>query len=426
MLCRIFYREIRHRWGSFVLGALALALAAGAVVASRVVLASHDERTADLLEQATAQQEEKLALMGDEMRKAMLQLSFNCVVLPAGQDLAEWHRQDYGSLTMPEEYASRLRDSRIVTVRHFLPSLQRRVLWPEVNRQILLVGSRGEVPDLHQRPKKPMVQPVPDGTIVLGYELHDSLGLKVGGTVTLMGRQFTVSRCHEQRGSKDDITAWIPLRDAQELLGEPGRLNAILALECLCAGGTEALAVVRRDIMAILPDTQVVEIDSRVIARAEARFKLAAAAKATLAQEEATRATLRQQRERRASLILLVIVLACAVWLATLTALNASQRRDENALLRTLGLSTPRLFALILGRALLTAALGGVLGVAFGDLAGRQLARLLDGQVPQLAAYPAQTLWLAFGAALLLALLAAWLPALAAALRDPADELRER
>jgi len=298
MLCRIFYREIRHRWGSFVLGALALALAAGAVVASRVVLASHDERTADLLEQATAQQEEKLALMGDEMRKAMLQLSFNCVVLPAGQDLAEWHRQDYGSLTMPEEYASRLRDSRIVTVRHFLPSLQRRVLWPEVNRQILLVGSRGEVPDLHQRPKKPMVQPVPDGTIVLGYELHDSLGLKVGGTVTLMGRQFTVSRCHEQRGSKDDITAWIPLRDAQELLGEPGRLNAILALECLCAGGTEALAVVRRDIMAILPDTQVVEIDSRVIARAEARFKLAAAAKATLAQEEATRATLRQQRER--------------------------------------------------------------------------------------------------------------------------------
>jgi len=426
MLCRIFYREIRHRWGSFVLGALALALAAGAVVASRVVLASHDERTADLLEQATAQQEEKLALMGDEMRKAMLQLSFNCVVLPAGQDLAEWHRQDYGSLTMPEEYASRLRDSRIVTVRHFLPSLQRRVLWPEVNRQILLVGSRGEVPDLHQRPKKPMVQPVPDGTIVLGYELHDSLGLKVGGTVTLMGRQFTVSRCHEQRGSKDDITAWIPLRDAQELLGEPGRLNAILALECLCAGGTEALAVVRRDIMAILPDTQVVEIDSRVIARAEARFKLAAAAKATLAHEEATRATLRQQRERRASLILLVIVLACAVWLATLTALNASQRRDENALLRTLGLSTPRLFALILGRALLTAALGGVLGVAFGDLAGRQLARLLDGQVPQLAAYPAQTLWLAFGAALLLVLLAAWLPALAAALRDPADELRER
>lgn len=426
MLCRIFFREIRHRWGSFVLGALALAVAAGAVVASRVVLASHDERTAALLEQATAQQEEKLAVMGDEMRKAMLKLSFNCVVLPAGQDLAEWHRQDYGSLTMPEEYATRLRDSGIVTVRHFLPSLQRRVLWPEVNRHILLVGSRGEVPDLHQRPKKPMVQPVPDGTIVLGYELHDSLGLTVGDAVTLMGRQFTVSRCHEQRGSKDDITAWIPLRDAQELLGEPGRLNAILALECLCAGGTEALAIVRRDIMAILPDTQVVEIGSRVVARAEARFKLAAAAEATLAQEKATRAALRQERERRASLILLLVVLACAVWLATLTALNASQRRDENALLRTLGLSTPRLFTLILGRALFTAALGGVLGVPFGDLAGRQLARLLDGQAPHLAAYPARTLWFAFGAALLLALLAAWLPALAAALRDPADELRER
>ncbi len=427
MLCRIFTREIRHRWGTFVLGALALAVAAGTAVASRVVLASHDERTAERLEQIAAQQQEKLALMGDEMRKAMLKLSFNCVILPAGQDLAEWYRQDYGALTMPDEYADRLRDSKIVTVRHFLPCLQRRVLWPEANRHILLVGSRGEVPDLHKRPKKPMVQPVPDGTIVLGYELHNSLGLKTGDKATFMGREFTVSRCHEQRGSKDDITAWIPLQDAQELLQEPHRINAILALECLCAGGTDALAVVRRDILAILPDTQVVEIGSRIVARAEARFDLAKAAKATLAQEEASRAQLRQQRQDRASLILLVVVSACAVWLATLTALNASQRRNEHALLRTLGLSTPRLFVLILGRALLMAVLGGVVALAFGNLAGRQLARLLDGQTPaQFAAFPAQTVWLAFGASLLLALLAAWLPALAAVLRDPAEELRER
>lgn len=424
MLCRLFCREIRHRWGTFALGILALAVAAGALVAARVLLASHDERTAERLAQAAARQDETLAQMADEMRKAMLQLSFNCVILPAEQDLAEWYRQDYGTRTMPEDYATRLSTSKIVSIRHLLPYLQRRILWPEVGRHILLVGSRGEVPDLHRNPKKPMVQPVPEGAIVLGHELHQSLGLKTGDKATLMGREFTVGNCHEQRGSKDDITAWIPLPDAQELLGEPGRINAILALECLCIG-PEAIGVVRRDITGILPDTQVVEIGSRIIARAEARYKLAAAARETVARERAAREELRGQREERANLFSLIAVSVSAVWLVILTAVNASQRREESALLRTLGLSTPRLLVLLLGRAVLAAVLGGAAGLLAGGAAGRYLARLLDGQAPALAALPFRTIGLAFGSALILAVLAAWLPAFAAVLRDPAEELRE-
>jgi ABC-type lipoprotein release transport system permease subunit len=424
MLCRLFCREIRHRWGTFLLGILALAVAAGALVAARVILASHDERTTELLEQATRRQDETLALMADEMRKAMLQLSFNCVVLPASQDLGEWYREDYGTQTMPEDYATRLSTSKIVSIRHILPSLQRRILWPEVNRHILLVGSRGEVPDLHRNPKKPMVQPVPEGSIVLGYELHQSLGLKPGDKTALMGREFTVGRCHEQRGSKDDITAWIPLPDAQNLLGEPGRINAILALECLCIG-PDAIGVVRRDITGILPDTQVVEIGTRIIARAEARYKLGAAARETVAREKAAREELRRQREDRANLVSLTVVSVCAVWLVILATVNASQRREESALLRTLGLSTPRLLILLLGRALLAAVLGGLVGILLGCGTGCILARLLDGHAPPLATLPFRAIGLAFGSALVLALLAAWLPAFAAVLRDPAEELRE-
>jgi ABC-type lipoprotein release transport system permease subunit len=425
MLCRLFFREIRHRWATFLLSVLSLAVAGGALIASRLVVASHDARTAEILEQTAAEQKEKLAYMGDQMRRAMLKLSFNCVVLPIDQDLAEWHRQDYGSKTMPEDYVVKLAHSGIFTVRHFLPSLQRRTLWPEQRRQILLVGSRGEVPNWDKGPKAPMVQPVPEGSIVLGYELHTSLGLEVGDKTTLMGREFTVSRCHEQRGNKDDITAWIPLHDAQDLLGQPGRINAILALECLCAGH-DALARVRKDVTAILPDTQVVEVGSRVIARAEARYKLRDAAKATLAKEKATREALRAKRETRAKLITGIVLVACALWLAVLTAVNASQRRDENAVLRTFGLSTAKLLSLILGRSLFTALLGALLGIGLGGFAGRQFARLLDGTTVALPQPSAHVVWVALVATLVLALLAAWLPALAAVLRDPADELRER
>ena len=425
MLCRLLLQEIRHRWFTFALSALALAVAAGALVASRTVLASHDARTDQLLAQTTKEQKKGLAVMAEEMRKDMLKLSFNCVILPADQDLAEWHRQDYGSKTMPEKHVRTLADSGIVTVRHFLPSLQRRTLWPEQGRQILLVGSRGEVPNLHKGPKTPMVQPVPENSIVLGHELHTSLGLKTGDKVKFKGREFTVSLCHEQRGSKDDVTAWIPLQDAQQLLQQPGRINAILALECLCAGD-DALARIRAEITAILPDTQVVEIGSRVVARAEARFKLKAAAKATMAKEKATREALRIERARRAKRILTVVIGACALWLALLTVVNASQRRNENALLRTLGLPTSLLLVTILGRAVLTALLGGLVGIASGHLAGHWLARALDGTAPAVGTIWSQTTWLALGVALALALLAAWLPALAAALRDPAEELRER
>jgi ABC-type lipoprotein release transport system permease subunit len=247
----------------------------------------------------------------------------------------------------------------------------------------------------------------------------------VGDKTTLMGREFTVSRCHEQRGNKDDITAWIPLHDAQDLLGQPGRINAILALECLCAGH-DALARVRKDVTAILPDTQVVEVGSRVIARAEARYKLRDAAKATLAKEKATREALRAKRETRAKLITGIVLVACALWLAVLTAVNASQRRDENAVLRTFGLSTAKLLSLILGRSLFTALLGALLGIGLGGFAGRQFARLLDGTTVALPQPSAHVVWVALVATLVLALLAAWLPALAAVLRDPADELRER
>jgi len=173
---------------------------------------------------------------------------------------------------MPEEYVHLLADSGIVTVRHFLPSLQQKIEWPERKRKIILVGARGEVPNLHKNPVKPLVQPVPPGTISFGYELHRSLDLKVGEKVKLMGKEFTIHACHKERGNKDDITAWIFLAEAQELLDKRGLVNAILALECLCTG--DALPLIRKEIAAILPRTQVIERGSRALARAEARTKV--------------------------------------------------------------------------------------------------------------------------------------------------------
>ena len=66
--------------------------------------------------------------------------------------------------------------------------------------------------------------------------LARSLGLKQGDRIELFGRAFRISQCNEERGNKDDISIWIDLSTAQEILRKPGRISAILALKCLCEG----------------------------------------------------------------------------------------------------------------------------------------------------------------------------------------------
>ena len=102
------------------------------------------------------------------MRKATLKLSFNLVILPAAQNTREWHEQDFASAYMPEDYVQRMARSRLLSVRHFLPTLSQKVKWPEMNRTVFLVGCRGEVPSLAKSPRAPLVQPVPDGTMIVG------------------------------------------------------------------------------------------------------------------------------------------------------------------------------------------------------------------------------------------------------------------
>ncbi|UCE47645.1 MAG: hypothetical protein JSW47_18855, partial [Phycisphaerales bacterium] len=312
-------------------------VASGTLIGAVTLLRIHDIRTVGILESKKAEVKKITAQGEDDARKATLKLGFNIAIFPEGQDLTDWYSKGYASEYMPEDYVEKLANSGIVTVRHFLPSLQQWIEWPERKRNIILVGTRGEVPNLHKTPVKPLVQPVPPGTITLGYELHRSMDIKEGDEIELMGKSFKVNACYKERGSRDDITAWIYLAEAQELLGKQGKINAILALECHCAG--DALPRIRAEIARILPNTQVKEQGSSVIARREAREAAKKQAQLALENEKNARAKLRRSRERFASVLIPVVVTACAVWVAVLGFTNVRARRDEIGILRTLGVS---------------------------------------------------------------------------------------
>jgi len=422
----LLLREILHRKLNFALGVLSVMVASGSLIGSVTLLRIHDIRTGQILEAKQAKLAKDMADLKDDTRKAMLKLGFNVVILPKDQNLSDWYAEDYASKYMPEDYVEKLANSKVVTVRHFLPSLQQKIEWPERKRKIILVGTRGEVPNLHKSPVKPLVQPVPPGTITLGHELHRSMDLKVGDDVELMGKSFKVNTCYKERGNKDDITAWIYLAEAQELLDKPGKINAILALECHCTG--DALPMIRKEIAGVLPNTQVIERGSRAIARAEARTRVEEQARLAVENEKTARATLRRNRERFASILIPVIVTACAVWVAVLGFTNVRTRRDEIGILRTLGVSAKNVMVMFMSRHVLLGVFGGALGFGAGVLSAVYFSAAREGADVQIIGTDfswAGLLLASVGGAAALAVIAGWIPTLIATRQDPAVVLHE-
>jgi hypothetical protein len=425
----ILIKEILYRWRSFVLGFFAVTVAIGSLTGALTLLKVHECQTQNILDEKKAETEKKMAVLKDEMRKATLKLSFNLLILPKDQSIRDLHLKGYPSEYMPEEYVTRLADSGIVLVRHFLPTLQQKIKWPEKKRTITLVGARGEVPNLHKNPRKPLVEPVPVGTIVFGYGLHHSLGLHVGDQVTLLGREFTVHKCHEERGSRDDYTAWIHLRAAQELLKKEGMINAILALECLCAQMEGLLPKLRHEIEQILPGTQVIEKGTKALARAEARARVGQEAKAAVERERQHRDEMRSERELFAAILIPLVMVVCAVWIGLLGFNNVRDRKTEIAIQRAMGFRARQILFLFLSKFFIMGWLGGAVGIVAGFGVGRWLGMATEENTVGVAAgklFDPTLLLLILMIAPVLTVISGWIPAIIATQQDPAVILREK
>jgi len=411
---KLVIREAGFRKLNFGLSLLAVAVAVGTTVAALTMLEAHDLRTEAILAAKRAKTAEMMAVVQDDYRKITKLLGFNILILPGNQDLGDLYADNRSTSTMPESYVDDLSASGIMSIRHLLPSLERKIRWVEEDRNIILVGVKGEVPIKDRAPKEPMLLPVPAGSAVVGHEICRSLGLAIGDSLTLNGRSFRIHRCREEQANRDDVTVWVDLAEAQELLGHPGRISGILALKCHCYG--LRLGELRKEIERILPDTRVVEFGTKVITRAEARDRAADIARESIRAEEVHRETLRAEREQLVAIVVPAVILAGVILVGFLSFVNVRSRLEEIGILRALGLATPRLLGLFLTRALLT----GLAGALPGCLAGALVGSAWGGAADRLHAV-SPALWLTILlAAPLLAAFASWLPALWAARQDPA------
>jgi len=370
-------REIRYRKLNFVLGLVSVVVAVGLFVA--------------VLTMSDASQRETTRLMRD--------MGFNILVVPRNTDMADFWSEDFAKEEMPEEYVYRLARSRNIMVRHIVATLQKKITWRD--RKVLLTGVLPEAPMRDKEDKRPMGYSIPRGRVYVGFELARSPKVKDGDIVDILGKDFVVERCLQESGSKDDVRIYAHLHDVQELLGKPGKINAIEALGCRCEGSR--LATIRKSVAEALPDTNVTEFRSIAVARAETRKMV----------------------EKYAAFLIPALFLVCAVWIGFLSLSNVRERTQEIGILRAIGFGSGRIAALFLGRAVLQGLIGAVAGFALGTTLalwfGPEIFRLTATKIS-----PAFVLlwWSAICSPALCAL-ASYLPTIVAVTQDPGVILRE-
>ncbi len=314
-----------------------------------------------------AELEKDMHAMWDSYRKMTKKLGFNVLILPKEQNLSDFYAENFASQYMPQWYADTLAQSKSVVVQHILPTLMQKVMWPERKRTVLVYGVQKEKTRIHfpkANKRMPILQAVHTDSLVLGYELWKGFSLSRGDSVSFMNRHFFISKCHEKRGDRDDITIWINLSVAQDLFSKPAQINAILALECRCTvdKNLSNLAKIRQDLSGILPNTQVVEFMSEVLARAEARYGAVKTREEALQQEESYAEKMKTRQFIISASMVGTCLVGVFVCIVILTIIDTRNRRYEIGLLLSLGFEEKIIIILFLDTIIILSLLGSCSG----------------------------------------------------------------
>jgi hypothetical protein len=424
-------KEILFRKTGFAIGLVSVVVAIGSFVGAFTLLNAHDIRTEEILAEKERETRIEMERMEDDYRRIMRDLGHNVMILHEDQSRATLRSMGYPNTYLPEEYVHTLAKGYIETLNHLYPVLQESLTWPEYDLDIILTGTPGQVPIAHLTQfltedgsayRNPLVQSVPAGKLEIGHAVAQDLDLRPGDTVTLMGEEFKIHDVRRPQGTQEDIMVWADLKKVQGWLDKEGRINAIFALECIC--DIDGLGAITEEISGLLPDVQVLEFSSMVIARGEARNRAAAEAKRAIASEIEHRTRLGEERRNFAGVLVPLVLLASGLWVFFLILGNVRERETEIGILRAIGVRESTIVAVFLGKAILLGLIGAVCGYAIGVAVGGVLGGIPLFSMEWVRMFDPLLLLGSLFLATALCAVAGWIPAVKAAQKDPADVLR--
>jgi putative ABC transport system permease protein len=424
-------KELRYRKTGSALGLASVVVAIGSFVGAYTLLQSHDIRTDEILAERERETRVEMDRLENDYRRIMRELGHNVMILHRDQSRARLRSLGHPDTYMPEEYVHKLANGGIETLNHLHPVLQERITWPEYGLDIILTGTPGQVPVYHMVQfltpdrtayRNPIIEAVPERALVLGNAVARHLNVKPGDSVTLRGDTFAVHKINPPQGSQDDIMVWASLARVQQWLGKEGKINAIFALECIC--DIDGLGAIAKEIGGILPDVQVLEFSSLVIARGMARNRAEQEARRAIAAEIQHRAEMGAEKRAFAGVLVPLVLLASGLWVFFLVLGNVRERETEIGILRAIGVRESTIMGVFLGKAVLIGLCGAVLGYVGGVIVGATWGGISLFSADLVGMFHPLLFLVALLIATALCALASWIPAIKAAKSDPADVLR--
>lgn len=398
------WKELRERPTAMVAGLLAIFLGVAALVAIRHVTVFSEREVAHQLET----------------------LGANILILPKTASLQDYYSADVNGATIPESHVSQVLMAGLPGVEKLSPKyclpmefagrptiltgilpqseFQAKAAWQSVS----MFGKKKHVGCLKANHAEEVdtspealavrrtIEQLDDHAIVLGAEVAARSKLKTGASVVLLGEQFHVVALLPATGTVDDGRIFGHLHTVQNLAKAGEVVNAIEVMGCC----EDAAGQLVPQLSALLPDAKVV----------------------TISQVVQTQVGVNRLMARSSVVVLGVLVLVGGASVASSTSANVRERRREIGTLMALGATPNFILRLFLLKAAWLALVGGIAGCVVGMLAavylGRQWAGVAVSPLPYLGGA-------AIGAALAVALSAAFWPARRAARLDPCTCFRE-
>jgi len=236
-----------------------------------------------------------------------------------------------------------------------------------------------------------------DNDILVGSDAANTLGLSAGSAVELSGRKFNVAGVLSENASQDDFALFLPLADAQHVLGKQGRVSMI-EVSALCSDCP--IDDIVAQISGKLPHARVSAVRQAMTLRMQTvdqfiRFSIAVA-------------------------VVVLVIGALIVFVSMMSSVN--ERTKEIGVLRAIGFRQSHIIRVILTEAFIVSLAAGVVGWLIGSLSTSILAPQLMG-THGIAFSPAM-LSAAALMALVVGLASSAYPALKASRLDPIEALR--
>ncbi len=331
-LARLTLKEMARRPRGLLLSVAAAVLATATYVAVRTM-----SRSAE-----------------DQLRRLTLRLGHNVLLVPHQAPHDRLWATDFGENTMPEEYLQRVAEAPNIAALRYVAILERRI---ELGGTVaVLTGVRFELGEFGRARGK---KPTPAGFDIydvkrptdayLGADIARALKVREGDSITVNGQTFRVAKVRGPEGTIEDIRIYVQLRKVQQMYRQAGRINALLALGCVCPvkGRVTLMTFIRNTIRDHfkrvseklgLEPPDVIMLRDKFEARADARLMLKSVG----------------------LWIAGGLLVLCGMGIGLYMYSNVSGRRHEMAVLISLGYAPWRVGAALLSKVVLVGVAGGL------------------------------------------------------------------